>query len=696
MRYRDNVAALFDPKSIAVVGASPSDGPRRTILRNVGILDFSGSIYVVNPNYEEIDGYTSYPTLSSLPEVPDTVVVATGPGLLEDVVREAVELGVRAAITFTGGFADAGHEGAEAQDRLVQLAESGGLALLGPNCQGTLAFGKKTGMYLLPVDPSYPPGNLALISQSGSVTDALANNKRGVRWSYVSSTGNEAVVDATDLLAYLIEQPDCFGVCMFLEAVRNPEYFVQTCNRAKELGKPVMVLKSGRTEAAQATAAAHTGALASPDRLYDALFAKTGVIRADSMDELLNIASLVQLGRPPAGTKIAAILGSGGLAELLHDGLEGSHLDLVGLTPSTVSRLKTLVGPWVRVANPLDYWPSDVENIPGMVETLGQDPNVDILIDIGQLEHGPTGDGSFGRSLDALASVADSGKLPVKLLPIGGAFEEQDALAHLDRGIALLSGMRSGMEAITKVVRYGDTPNFGRDIPSIGDEQSASIQAAFSALNGQPSGGPLALAFSDAAGVPLTDYSVVHDPEQAVIAGESLGYPVVVKSASDSDLHKSDHGGVRLNVASPDELRSAYAAVSRESLGTALVQRQVTGNVELIVGLQRDPQLGLFLVAGLGGVWTELIEDVAFSPVGVSSDEALVMLQSLQAFPILRGLRGSEAVDLDEVIEVILAVDRIGRVVGDRLESLELNPVILTSAGAKAVDAVVIPTSTSY
>ena len=686
--WQANVKSLFLPESVALVGASPSDPMRLGILRNFGAAGYAGKVYPVNPRYEEIEGLTCYPSLDALPEVPESVILAIGAERVPGALHQAADLGVRSAIVLTGGFADVDEAGAALQRELADYAASRGVALLGPNCQGTISFAERAAQYLLPMADEYVPGSLGLIAQSGSVTDALTNNQLGVGWSHVVSTGNEAVVTAAETLAFLVEQDSCRGVVLFLESIRRPEVFFTACDRARELGKPVIVLKSGRTAKAQKAALAHTGALATPERLVDAAFAAHGVIRVANMEEALAAAAIVQAGRVPRSNKISVVLGSGGLVELLHDAGEG--IDLPDFGEETKEALKDCVGPWIRRQNPLDYWPTDNVhvNLPLMIHAVARDDNADSLVEIQQFHMHPTGGEEFsanygGRLVDVAGSTD---KALIMVAPVAGEQPSPEAVREAAaKEVAIISGLGAAVGAISSIAAAGK----GRGAHV---NELAEAEAIASLLEGEPGGfsGAAALDVMKHAGLQLADYVAVKSSEDAVREATRIGFPVTVKIADRHVLHKTEVGGVRVGLASPEDVSQAAEELLAAGFEELLVQQMVGGAFhELIVGLQTDPALGRFVLVGLGGVWTEILDDAVAGLVGhIDRDVATGMVERLKGYETLLGARGGVRAHLDGVVDTILALDALASRF-PQLRSIDVNPLMVTTDAAWVVDALI-------
>jgi len=661
---------------------------RLGVLRNFDAVGYAGKVYPVNPGYTEIEGLTCYPSLEELPEVPEAVILAVGAERVPAALRQAVDLGVRSVIVLTGGFADVDEAGAQLQRELAEYAGSRGVALLGPNCQGTISFAESAAQYLLPIAYDYVPGTLGLIAQSGSVTDALTNNQLGVGWSHVVSTGNEAVVTAAETLAFMVEQDSCHGVVLFLESIRRPDSFFAACDRARELGKPVIVLKSGRTAKAQSAALAHTGALATPERLVDAAFAAHGVIRVANMEEALAAAAIVQAGRVPRSNRASVVLGSGGLVELLHDAGEG--LDFPDFGEATKEALKDCVGPWIRRQNPLDFWPTDdVDvNLPRMIEAVSQDDNADTLIEIQQFHMHPTGgegySANYGKRLADVAKTTD--KTLVMVAPVAGEQPSPSAVrSAAAQEVAIISGLSNAVGAIGSIATAAQTrgPQF-TDLPE--GEAIAGL------LTDEPGAfsGAAALEIMRLAGLRLAEFVTVKAPEEAVSEASRIGYPVTLKVADKRVLHKTEVGGVRVGLSTPEEVRHHVEDLRSAGFEEVLVQQSVVGPFhELIVGLQTDPALGRFVLVGLGGVWTEILDDAVAGLVGyIDRDTAQGMVERLRGFDTLLGARGGIRAHLDGVVDAIVTLDALASRF-PQLRSVDLNPLMVTSDAAWIVDALV-------
>jgi len=674
------VEAFLRPRSIAVVGANPTVHGRATMLDNLTRLGFEGAAYGVNRRLIENEPFPYVTTLDELPEVPDVVIAAIGSGHVPALVRDAAELGVKAMLVLDGGFSDAGPDGVARQAELVEAARSRGMALVGPNCYGVANLVDRVALFAQPINGDYRAGATALISASGSVLDAFVANSRGVRWSHLITTGNEADLTAADFLAFLAADDSCTAVGMFLETVRDAEGLRSALRAARAADKPVVVLRAGKSDASREAAVAHTGALAPSSKLLDVWLRSAGAIVVDSVEELLSTLLLFQTGRRASGNRLALVAGSGGVVQLACDAAEPLEVELPPFADETVAEISRHVGPHVHVANPLDWWPSpSYDSLYAIADALVGDPATDIVVAYTQFHVGgpnsPQGDSALSAlGVDGLVAVAERTLKPFVLLDASIVDEGTvDALAA--RGVAVLHELGPAMRALAHYAGFGSAR-----------EPLGLVELAPLDLPAEASG-IAALEFVGRFGS-LAPVAEVTSADAAVAAAETFGFPVVAKLGMADSLHKTEVGGVRLGLTSADEVHAAAADLLRHG-DRLLVQAQLSG-VELIIGVQNDPMLGGFVVVGLGGIWTEILDDAALRPLGVTPAQVHDMVRELRGYPLLVGARGTPPVDLAAFVDLVCTVDEAARRMGPDLDSLDLNPVIVNADGAWVVDAVVL------
>jgi acetate---CoA ligase (ADP-forming) len=685
---------VFRPKSIAVVGASPSNVWGKQALQNLKNMGYEGKVVAVNPKYTEIIGFDCYPSLKDIPFTPDAVLVNVNRERTVQVIEEAAEVGAKAAVMFAIGFAEAGPEWREAQERIAASARNAHLVAIGPNCQGIINFVEPCAMWMGPVFP-YPAGSVAMFAQSGSVTSALANNKRGVRWSHIVSCGNEAVSGAAELIAYFVDDPHVKVICGFIETIRNPERFFLECDRARAMGKPVIIFKSGRSEAGQKFATVHSGALAAPYRLYDELFRRHGVLRVNSHEELLETAIALQSPKTPTGGRVAAVTASGGQIELILD--EASKYPKVfafpQFEPKTKTFLRDILPEFLETSNPLDYWgvTDYVTAYRQILQALTEDDNVDIVVGVSDPNSGPTGEpDQESQTYQDIVALAERTDKPLVLItPLDGEPSAEMVEELIPHGVLLLSGFPEGFRALERLTTYQKPMRGPAHRPAV----DAGALRRFLEGRTAPFGGKAALEFLALAGIPTARGVAAASADEAVKAAKSIGFPVVVKNGDEGAIHKTDTGGVHLNLATEESVHEAVTQLQRRGAATSLVQSQVRGGVEMIIGLQTDPALGAFVLVGFGGVSTEIINDASMRPVGLLDGESHEMLEELRMFPLLRGARGAEPAALEAIVDVIARIDAISHALGDRIQSIDINPLIALPSAVVAVDAVIVPSS---
>jgi len=674
----------MEPTSIAIVGASMS-GTGHTVVANLKALGYTGQVACVNPKYQDILGFPCFASLDDLPYVPDTVLMAVARERVVGILETAAAKGAKSAVVLAIGFGEADDEGRVLQEQLVRVASEAGMAVLGPNCQGYVNFAKPVALYMDTVATDYPAGRVGLIAQSGSVVTALTNNRRGVRWSHIVSSGNEATVDAAAMLEYYVASPDVDVVCAFLESIRRPEKFFAQCDLAYEVGKPIVVVKTGRTVAAQNAATAHSGALAVPDRLVDALLRRHRVSRADSLEELLETAIALQSKKRPKGGRLGVMTASGGQIELVLDNLPGTDLTVEPFTSSTQTTLSAALPSFLEPKNPLDWWgtPNYETAVTALVDAVASDEHVDVVVQAADFTAGPTGVENRADHNVAMARElhATHEELFVVLDGVGGAPTAANAEAALADGVLVLAGFEKGLRALGHLVRYSQAS---------APVAKNAVVAERSILSDAQGSQNVAFDLLRSVGLVSAEGIVVADEDEANTVADQLGFPVVAKIANEGAAHKSDQGGVILNITSHDELDDAMKKLRSIGANRFLIQRQITDGVEIYLGLQSQPTLGTFVIVGLGGIWTELLDDVQIRPVGLLEGEAHEMIRALRGYKRLTGARGAEPVDLDVLADCIMRVDALGAGIGDLIESLDINPMILTGSSAVAVDALLV------
>lgn len=686
------------PRSVAIVGASPRGSTGGRILNNALASGFQGTVYPINPNYEEVAGKKCYPTLGELPEVPDCVVVALPVNHVLTVVEEATKVGVPSGIVVAEGFADGNTEaGRKRQEELQRLAARGGMAITGPCCMGVASLKYAFANSYFSIPPDAVPGGVSLISQSGGLTNAVTEfgASRNVGFNYVISSGNEAVVEMADYIDYLAEDPETKVIACLMEGAKDGTKLRRVLASTTRK-KPVVVLKLGRSESGRRATVAHTGTLAGQDEAYVALFRETGVSLVHSIDDLVETAGLFIYAPPPGGRKVVFLTISGGATALISDVNATAGLECHALSTETNARLQEILAVDRPFNNPIDtVGMPRVErgtNLATVLQTLLNDGEID-LVGVALSVKRVTAPGQQ-KLLDQVAVCAQTAQKPIFVLSLASNSLTQDLRTFSAKtGVPVLEDVEGGLNAVRKLVDYGE---FLR--------RQATRQAS------KPRSGPIDVRLPDDAAV-LTEYDskkilaragvsttredLAGTSDSAVAIADTLGYPVVLKVQSPEVPHKSDAGGVYLGAKTPEEVRAGYHRIT-ESVRRAhpdaridgvLVQEMVSDGVEVIVGMVNDTQFGPLVMLGMGGIFVEVFKDAAFRLPPLDHQDVREMLAELKGAALLRGLRGRAPCDVDGLVECVVRFgDFIAQTAG-KFSAVEMNPVMVRPQGCGVVVA---------
>lgn len=693
---------LLRPRSVAIVGASAN--PTSMGARALAALDrfgFAGEVHLVNPKRPVIGDRQCVGSVDELPMGVDAAIFAIPQAGIEDAVRAAIGRNLGGAVVFSAGFAEMGEEGRAAQARLTALARDGGLALAGPNCLGLVSYDDRvplTSGPVLPADRRGRPG-LAVLTQSGGMMGCMINasEARGLPLSYAISTGNEAVLSIVDYFDVVVDEDNTRAIAVFAEQIREPARFLRLAERAREIGKTVILLHSGKSARAQAASLSHTGAVASNYAAMRAAVEAAGVIVVDGMDSLIDVAELVtRFDRLPwRGAAIST--DSGAFKALALDFAEDAGLPLPELAPRTLDRLRAVLPDFVEPSNPLDLTGQAMNDIDTMylrtAEVLAEDDEIDLLM-VCQLPGAPH---VVKAKAEAVARLKGEVDVPVMSVFLGNGqpIPDEARAALADANVPLFQSGEAAIRAAAVVIRHER-----RARPAV--EPSAAPPPIVPPL--ARSSGALAeheskAWFAEAIGLPVPQGKLARSRAEAVAIAEELGFPVVLKIQHADLAHKSDVGGVVVGVADAEAAGRAWdtivanleAARPGQVFDGILVEAMGAKGVELVLGATRDPDWGPMLLVGLGGVWIEILKDVRLVPAAAGPEAIRAALLSLNGARLLTGYRGAPPVDLDAVASL---ADRLGRLMlaEERIAEVDLNPLIARpdGEGVLALDALMV------
>ncbi|MEF8840895.1 MAG: acetate--CoA ligase family protein [Haloarculaceae archaeon] len=686
-----DLTTLFGPERVAVVGATDREGSvGRALMRNM-LEAFEGEVIPVNPSREELFDRQCYDGVGDVEGV-DLVVVAVPPEAVADVLREAGEAGVRDAVVITAGFGEAGGEGATRERELAEVAAEYEMNVVGPNSVGVIST--PVGMNATFAPLGAEPGNVSFMSQSGAFVTAVLDwaADRDIGFRGIVSLGNEAVLDESDFVEHWGADPETDVVLGYLEGIEDGRAFIDTAREVTD-GTPVVVVKSGRTEAGAHAAASHTGAIAGSEAAYEAGLDQAGVLRVEGVQELFDYAAILS-GQPvPESDSVAIVTNAGGPGVMATDAVGDADLSLAGFADGTVDALSTALPANANVYNPIDViGDAPVERFVEALDLALADPNVGSAVVIAC----PTATLSFEDLAEAVTALGEEHGKPLTVSLMGGSSTREASRTLSRAGVPTYFDPARAVRSLDALRAYREVRGTEYEEPRAFDVDRDRARAvlADAGRRGTSRLGVEAMGMLEAYGIPIPEGEVVTSPGEAERVADRIGGEVVMKVVSPDILHKSDIGGVKIGVPR-EEVRDAFEDLTTrarryqpdaELLGVQVQELLDTSEgVETIVGTNRDPQFGPLVLFGLGGIFVEVLEDTAVRVAPVAEPEAREMVGDIRATPLLRGARGREPVDESAVVETI---QRLSQLVTDfpAILELDVNPLVATPDGATAVD----------
>jgi acyl-CoA synthetase (NDP forming) len=707
---RARVSALVAPENVVLVGASDRPGSwAARVWRNLNRYGYSGRLFPMNPARRELEGQPCYPDFASLPERPDHLVVLAPAAHVPGVLRAGSAAGARSATIFSAGFGEGdGGGGVLGADLRAALAETG-IAVSGPNCMGNICAPSR--LVTLTEDRliNLSGGPIALVGQSGGVMIFLNQSleERGLCADYLITSGNEAGLSVADYIAFFADEPRIKVIVIYVEALKRVDEFRAACRAARAAGKSIIALKLGGSAEGRSAAMAHTGSLAGSLEAFDALAADCGVIRADTLDDAVEMAEFLAHSNPPQGPRLGAVTLSGAYRGLLLDAAQRCGLQFPALAPETTAHLQTILGVGSLVSNPMDGGFSILTSedaYRACIESLCADPNIDMVL---MQEALPRAAGSL-RAEKYIKIIEEYAALPGK--PIAcvtlASHGQTDFSRGLRAGAPHVPFLQEANKAL-RAIRTSTERNRREAIAMLPAEKTAHSperEIAKERVRALAAAGATALSEVDskailaAYGLTFPREAVAGNADEAVAAARAIGYPVVLKGVSAAMQHKTEAGAVILNLQGDAGVRAACeqivgnvrAAGIEAPLDGFLVAKQIPEGLELVIGLHRDPECGLTFMAGAGGVLLELIKDVSFAAAPMNRAKAQDMLDRTRAAQLIRGFRGGAALDPGPVVGALVALGALAADVGDCIESIDINPYRLLHDGGRALDALIV------
>ena len=667
---RKPVENLLSARSVAIVGASTKGRWPSGIYRNLKAAKFPGNIYLINPNYTEIFDDKCYPNLAALPEVPEHLLMLIPTRAVLGTIEEAAKLGTKAATIYSAGFGEG--EDPKGKDRaqaMKELCDRTGFVVCGPNCMGSFSLPEGLWSFPTPV-PLLRKGPVGLIFQSGG---SLGNwvkgaSERGIGFTYAVSSGNEVSLDLVDYLSFLVDEPDTKVITLMVEGIRRPQEFMTVAEEALRKNKPILVVKLGRSEMGKRQAISHTGSLAGADEVFDAVCHRLGLIRVPTLEDLTEMTLAFMPGRFPRGSRAAIVVNSGGMKGLLCDHCDELNTNLAQLSDKTKAAVRPLIPEELVVENPLECGVAgfgDEQGFVNIVKLHAEDDGVDLLAIHGELPRGEKREAALFKNLAAATDkpILAFARSTYSCTDESRAFQEE-------AGIPFLQAIKPTLRALAGLGLYGERKKTG--VPTL------------PAATGKPEelDGEKFNQILQSKGLTLPRQALVGTAAEAVQKAKEIGFPVAMKLIAPEVVHKTESGAVVLGLNSAEQVEAqAKRLLSLAKGSTKLLLQEMVQGTEIILGARTDPQYGPFLIVGLGGIFVEVLKNVAIRLLPVSESEASAMLKELKGYKVLAGTRGQPPRDTAALVKAMVGLSDIFLNYRNQLSDLEFNPIMLRAEG---------------
>lgn len=671
--------SFFYPRSIALIGASAEKGKvGNVILRN--LKNFKGEVYPVNPKYSEIEGLKCYQSISSLPENVDLAVVAIPARAVTNAVEECGKKGIRNVIVISGGFKEVGVEGFKLENELRHVAKKYAINLLGPNCLGMI----NTEIDLNSTFSEAMPrkGSIAFLSQSGAFILAviLWSKRAKFGFSKILSLGNKAILTEADFLDYLGKDPATDVIMLYVEGIEDGRRFMETAKKVAKQ-KPIIVMKAGKTESGVRAASSHTGSLAGSYEVYKTAFLQSGIIVAETVEELFDFAFVLSKYRKVGS--VAIVTNSGGPGVMASDAVEVQDLKLAELNSETIEALKKILPSSASFYNPVDILgDADTDRFSKALKVVAKDEGVGTILAI----LAPTAQIEFNKAIESVLSI----QKPIFCCFMGVDERNEDIL--IENRVPNFFDPTRAVKAISAVDRYSKFDFNEKEADKFEvNKKEAEVVFKDYVKSGSRYIGVEGMKLLECYGIGTAPWGIARNAEEAEKIAESIGYPVAMKIVSPEVIHKTDIGAIKLDVMREDVKSSFYEIISRvESympnarIDGVMVQKMIKGGREVILGMKKDPQFGNVIMFGLGGIYVEVFKDVAFRIAPLNIEDALEMIKSVKSFALLKGVRGEKMLDINSLAETIVRFSQLS--MDFPISEMEINPLKVFEKGCVAVD----------
>ena len=695
---KHSLESLLRPQSVAVIGAS--DNPARIGGRPIYSMlkdNFQGKLFPVNPNRDIVQGLQAYPNISSVPVPVDSAVISVPENVALQVIKECAESGVKSAVVFTSGFAETGTAGLDAQQQIAKIASDSGMRILGPNCLGV--FNLSAGWFgtfaNTLASKKIPTGPIGIVTQSGAYGGHLftITQNRGVGTNYWVTTGNEVDIDVAEVIKFYASEPEIRVIISYAEGIKNGNRMREALQAARNAKKPVIFMKVGSTEAGARAAASHTASLAGEDAIYDGLFKQYGVYRAETTEEMADVAYACQFGRYPNGPKIGLQTISGGIGVQMADAASKKGFDVAPLPKSTQEKIIKLI-PFAGVNNPVDFTGQVLnerklleDSMRFVIDEADYDSQILYLASL------PISEFTKDISLEIFTALRK--RYPEELMFLSMIGPQESRKPYEEIGYPCFEDHSLAVRAMAALRYFAEVFKQGKQkvIPSTKGNKLARLEKNISEFE--------AKSILSAAGIPANREFLTQSCEEAIEAQKTIDGPVVLKVASPDIPHKTEIGGVLLNLTTKEEVEESYQKLitnvqsnaPKAKIDGIIVAEMITGGIETVLGVTKDPVFGPTVMFGLGGVFVEVLKDVTFRVAPFGPEEAHRMIDEIRGRAVLDGARGAPPADIDALANAISTLSVFAAENSDTIQTIDINPFLALPKGAVAVDALIIPSS---
>ena len=695
---KHSLESLLRPQSVAVIGAS--DNPARIGGRPIYSMlkdNFQGKLFPVNPNRDIVQGLQAYPNISSVPVPVDSAVISVPENVALQVIKECAESGVKSAVVFTSGFAETGTAGLDAQQQIAKIASDSGMRILGPNCLGV--FNLSAGWFgtfaNTLASKKIPTGPIGIVTQSGAYGGHLftITQNRGVGTNYWVTTGNEVDIDVAEVIKFYASEPEIRVIISYAEGIKNGNRMREALQAARNAKKPVIFMKVGSTEAGARAAASHTASLAGEDAIYDGLFKQYGVYRAETTEEMADVAYACQFGRYPNGPKIGLQTISGGIGVQMADAASKKGFDVAPLPKSTQEKIIKLI-PFAGVNNPVDFTGQVLnerklleDSMRFVIDEADYDSQILYLASL------PISEFTKDISLEIFTALRE--RYPEELMFLSMIGPQESRKPYEEIGYPCFEDHSLAVRAMAALRYFAEVFKQGKQKvrPSTKGNKLARLEKNISEFE--------AKSILSAAGIPANREILTQSCEEAIEAQKTIDGPVVLKVASPDIPHKTEIGGVLLNLTTKEEVEESYQKLitnvqsnaPKAKIDGIIVAEMITGGIETVLGVTKDPVFGPTVMFGLGGVFVEVLKDVTFRVAPFGPKEAHRMIDEIRGRAVLDGARGAPPADIDALANAISTLSIFAAENSDTIQTIDINPFLALPKGAVAVDALIIPSS---